>query len=83
LPGSQQLDRTADAAGRGGALTRHGKKRSLAASQRTGAGITFLDWHQVAFPDDDEDVLMAGVGVIDGQITGVNGYDDDEAYCGY
>jgi hypothetical protein len=59
------------------------KQRSLAACQRTGAGITFLDRHQVAFPDDDEDVLMAGVGSIDGQIAGVNGYNDDEAYYSY
>jgi hypothetical protein len=59
------------------------EQRSLADCQRTGAGITFLDRHQVAFPDDNEDMLMAGVGVIDGQIAGVNGYDDDEAYYGY
>jgi hypothetical protein len=59
------------------------EQRSLAARQRTGAGFMFLYRKQAAFPDDDEDVLMAGVGAIDGQIAGVNGHDDDEAYYGY
>jgi hypothetical protein len=57
------------------------EQRSLAARQRTGPGLAFLNRNQQAI-DEEDDLLIAGVGTIDNHIAGVNAYDDanNEAY---
>jgi hypothetical protein len=60
-------------------------QRALAARQRTGPGITFLDRNQRAFAD-DEAMLIAGVDGDAEQVAGVNNdkdYDYDYEQPGY
>jgi Reverse transcriptase (RNA-dependent DNA polymerase) len=51
------------------------EQRSLAARQRTGPGLAFLNRNQLAF-DDDDALLIAGVGALDDHIAGVNAYEE-------
>jgi hypothetical protein len=57
-----------------------GEQRTPAARQRTGPGLAFLNRHQPAF-DDDDALLIAGVGAHDDHIAGVDAYDAPKRSC--